>query len=86
MNITTKFSIGQKLWILATENSKIKPRQVTIFEIEARVVGSWNNNIQKEETITKYYFELDGCAMSAFESQNLLFETKEQLAKSILES
>lgn len=85
MNITTKFSIGQKPWILATENSKIKPRQVTILEIEARVCGSWDKNTQKEEISIQYFFEIDGCAKSVFESQNLLFETREQLIKSILE-
>ena len=84
MNITTKYKIGQKLWILTTNKFKFEARQVTITSILAEVSGSWINGNQKEEICVRYYFDLDGAINQVSESQNLLFETKEQLAASIL--
>lgn len=86
MNIATKYNIGQKLWILVSKSFKFQARKVTITSIRAEVTGSWDGGSQKETTCIWYYFDLEGVTTGVTESQNLLFETKEQLAKSIIES
>lgn len=85
MNITTKYNIGQNVWIFVNDGAKTKVKQVTIQDINTYNSGKWSENgPPKILTSIVYKFDLGGEIVSL--NEVYIFETKEQAAASILNS
>lgn len=84
MNISTKYNIGQKVWIFTTVGAKVKAEEVQIKNIDVSVFYSWRGEEKVVSIDTTYEFSLGSCTNSLKEEH--LFETKEQLAATILNS